>query len=51
MGDGDRGAPCERGLDAQTIWTDDGIAVRLPEADETPAEETLLLDPDEIEES
>ncbi len=40
----------ERGLDAQTIWTDDGIAVRLPEADETPAEETLLLDPDEIEE-
>ena len=39
----------ERGLDAQTIWTDDGIAVRLPEADATPAEETLLLDPDEIE--
>ncbi|HET7685579.1 MAG TPA: DEAD/DEAH box helicase [Candidatus Limnocylindria bacterium] len=40
----------ERGLDAQTIWTDDGIAVRLPEADETPAEETLVLDPDQVEE-
>ncbi len=40
----------ERGTDVQAIWTDDGIAIRLPEADETPAEETLLLDPDEVEE-
>ncbi len=41
------------GLDVQTIWTDDGIAVRLPEADRDRRRDdrsTLLLDPDEIEE-
>ncbi|MEX1073129.1 MAG: DEAD/DEAH box helicase [Chloroflexota bacterium] len=39
----------ERGQPAQTIWTDDGIALRLPEATEAPAEEIFLLDPDQIE--
>ena len=40
----------EGGLDAQVIWTDDGIAVRLPEADATPPEELFILDPDRVEE-
>ncbi len=40
----------ERGLEVQTIWSDDGIAVRLPETDEAPPETALLLDPDEVEE-
>jgi ATP-dependent Lhr-like helicase len=40
------------GLDVQSIWSDDGIAVRLPEgidADGASIESALLLDPDEIE--
>ncbi len=42
----------EHGLDVQTIWSDDGIAVRLPEgieADGDAIESVLLLDPDAIE--
>jgi ATP-dependent Lhr-like helicase len=39
----------ERGQPAQAIWTDDGIALRLPEATEPPPEDIFLLDPDEIE--
>jgi ATP-dependent Lhr-like helicase len=40
------------GLDVQSIWSDDGIAVRLPEGidvDGASIEQALLLDPDEIE--
>ncbi|HEX2179199.1 MAG TPA: helicase-related protein, partial [Actinomycetota bacterium] len=37
------------GLEVQTMHTDDGIVVRLPEADEAPALESILFDPDEIE--
>ena len=40
------------GLDVQSIWSDDGIAVRLPEGveqDGATLEGALLLDPDEIE--
>ncbi len=40
------------GLDVQSIWSDDGIAVRLPEGAESDGgmiESALLLDPDEIE--
>ncbi len=40
----------ERAQSASTLWTDDGIAVRLPEATEPPPEEIFLLDPDRIEE-
>ena len=40
-------------VDTQTIWTDDGIAVRLPEGVEgngvSAVEAALLFDPDEIE--
>ncbi|MCV0403283.1 MAG: DEAD/DEAH box helicase [Chloroflexi bacterium] len=42
----------EHGLDVQTIWSDDGIAVRLPEgieSDGADLEATLLLEPEEIE--
>ena len=33
------------GLDAQSIWSDDGIALHLPDADAAPAVDELLLDP------
>ena len=38
------------GLDAQSIWSDDGIALHLPEADAPPSLADLLIGPDEIEE-
>ena len=38
------------GLDAQSIWSDDGIALHLPEADVPPSLADLLIGPDEIEE-
>src|SRR5688572_29839436 len=38
------------GLDAQSIWSDDGIALHLPEADAPPSVADLLIGPDEIEE-
>ena len=37
-------------VDTQVLWSDDGIVVRLPEADETPPETELIIGPDEIEE-
>jgi ATP-dependent Lhr-like helicase len=37
------------GMEAQAIWSDDGIVVRLPEADESPPTDFVLLDPDEID--
>ena len=39
------------GLEVQTIWSDDGIAIRLPEGDATldGVEELLFPDPEEIE--
>src|SRR5579884_169036 len=37
------------GLEVQAIWSDDGIVVRLPEADECPPADAVLLDPDEVE--
>jgi ATP-dependent helicase Lhr and Lhr-like helicase len=38
------------GLEAQSIWSDDGIALHLPDADAAPSAEELMIDPDEIEE-
>ena len=38
------------GLEVQSIWSDDGIAFHLPDADSPPATDLLLLDPDELEE-
>ena len=37
-------------IDAQSIWSDDGIALHFPDADQPPPLSDLLLDPDEIEE-
>src|SRR5205807_84497 len=37
------------GREIQAIWSDDGIVVRLPEADDAPPTDVVLLDPDEVE--
>src|SRR5205807_3950251 len=37
------------GIEAQSIWSDDGIALHLPDADAPPSTEELLVDPDELE--
>jgi ATP-dependent Lhr-like helicase len=37
-------------VDVHTIWSDDGIVVRLPEGDEAPPETELIIDPDDLEE-
>jgi ATP-dependent Lhr-like helicase len=37
------------GVEVQAIWSDDGIVVRLPEADESPPIESVVLEPDEVE--
>ena len=39
-----------RDVDAQSIWSDDGVALHLPDADAPPATDDLMIDPDEIEE-
>ncbi|HEY2715485.1 MAG TPA: DEAD/DEAH box helicase, partial [Solirubrobacterales bacterium] len=39
----------ELGLEADAIWSDDGIIVHLPDADEPPGAEVALIDPDELE--
>src|SRR2546421_1326754 len=39
------------GLEVQTMYTDDGIVVRLPEADEAPSAPSILLDPEEVEDA
>jgi ATP-dependent helicase Lhr and Lhr-like helicase len=38
------------GLDANAIWSDDGIAIHLPDADAAPPSDIALIDPEEIEE-
>jgi ATP-dependent helicase Lhr and Lhr-like helicase len=38
------------GLESDAIWSDDGIIVHLPDADEPPGSDLILLEPDEIEE-
>jgi ATP-dependent helicase Lhr and Lhr-like helicase len=37
-------------VEAQSIWSDDGIALHFPDADVPPPVADLLLDPDEVEE-
>ena len=37
-------------MDARAIWSDDGIIVRLPEADEAPPSDYVLIDPEELDE-
>ncbi len=38
-----------QGLEAQSIWSDDGIALHFPEADAPPSVDDLQIDPDEVE--
>ncbi|HEY7018138.1 MAG TPA: hypothetical protein VH297_06680, partial [Gaiellaceae bacterium] len=38
------------GLETQAIWSDDGIAIHLPDADATPPLDDLLLEPEQVEE-
>jgi ATP-dependent Lhr-like helicase len=40
----------ELGLEADAIWSDDGIIVHLPDADEPPGADIVLIDPEELEE-
>jgi ATP-dependent Lhr-like helicase len=39
----------ELGLEADAIWSDDGIIVHLPDADEPPGADLVLIDPEELE--
>jgi ATP-dependent Lhr-like helicase len=39
-----------RGLEVQSIWSDDGIALHLPDADAPPPIEDIMISPEEIEE-
>src|SRR3989442_8055983 len=38
------------GVDARSMWTDDGIAMHLPEVEAPPPLDDLILDPDEVQE-
>ena len=37
------------GLESDAIWSDDGIIIHLPDADEPPGAELVLVDPEEAE--
>ncbi len=39
------------GLESDAIWSDDGIIVHLPDADEAPGAELVLVEPDEVQEA
>ncbi len=38
------------GLETQAIWSDDGIAIHLPDADAAPPIDDVVLDPEQVEE-
>jgi ATP-dependent helicase Lhr and Lhr-like helicase len=39
----------ERGLDIETMWTDDGFVIRFPETDAPPDTDLIVIDPEAIE--
>jgi ATP-dependent helicase Lhr and Lhr-like helicase len=39
----------ERDLEVDAIWSDDGIVIHLPDADEPPAADLIMVEPDELE--
>src|SRR5215218_4987862 len=41
----------EYGLESDAIWSDDGIIVHLPDADDPPGAELVMLEPDELEDA
>ncbi len=40
----------ERGLDPDALWSDDGVILHFPDADEPPSADVALIDPNELEE-
>ena len=50
MGDGDcRALRDGHGIEAQSIWSDDGIALHFPESDAPPPLDELMVDPGDVE--
>jgi ATP-dependent Lhr-like helicase len=41
----------ELGLESDAIWSDDGIIVHLPDAEEPPGAELVMIEPDEVEDA
>jgi ATP-dependent Lhr-like helicase len=39
----------ERDLEVDAIWSDDGIVIHLPDADEPPPADLIMVEPDELE--
>jgi ATP-dependent Lhr-like helicase len=39
----------ELGLESDAIWSDDGIIVHLPDAEEPPSADLVMIEPDEVE--
>ncbi len=39
----------ELGVDVETLWSDDGFVVRMPDVDAPPSAELLVPDPEEVE--
>jgi ATP-dependent helicase Lhr and Lhr-like helicase len=39
----------ERDLEVDAIWSDDGIVIHLPDADEPPPADLVMVEPDELE--
>ena len=39
----------ETGQEAETLWTDEGLVIRLPESDEAPDPAMMMPDPDDVE--
>jgi ATP-dependent helicase Lhr and Lhr-like helicase len=39
----------EQDLEADAIWSDDGIVIHLPDADEPPSADLIMVEPDELE--
>ncbi|HET9692147.1 MAG TPA: DEAD/DEAH box helicase [Acidimicrobiales bacterium] len=39
----------DAGVEVQAVWSDDGIIVRLPEAEDVPPTDAVMVDPDEVE--
>ncbi|HYU61369.1 MAG TPA: DEAD/DEAH box helicase [Solirubrobacterales bacterium] len=39
----------QRDLEADAIWSDDGICIHLPDADEPPPADLILIEPEELE--
>jgi ATP-dependent Lhr-like helicase len=39
------------GLESDAIWSDDGIIVHLPDAEEPPGTDLVMLEPDEVEDA